>query len=482
VANIRPGLYLVIAERTGFVQVATAASPIGFGTLAVKAGQHVTDYKLEMTPRALIAGRVVDEYGDPVDNVSVSLEAAPPGHLQDSPFGTSSDTTDDRGEFHLLTAPGKYYLKASPQNRSGGAAEIRTDGTSAAPFAPTYYPSAANAGAASPIQAAPGQDLAGIEIRLTRSTGAGAPGVGLTISGIVTGAPANAHAMVMLRFGESAGQLHNSHSTTAGPDGKFTFTGMQPGFYSAVALYASGKTRLQSRLVDFHLAADEAGLQLVLAPGEDLTGTLQFVGDAPAGAAEKHSVRLESDGLFNPMGQAEAPAVEAGKDGSFRIASVPPGRFKPVIEPMPVNGYLKEVTLDGKPAADGVLDLSQGAGGSRLKITVSYAGGRISGRILGNDGEPTASLVMVFLGTDPKQIDESNAQRGTSGKYSFEAIRPGKYRLFALDVLELLPALEGGAGAGPMKQFFDAAEEIEIKEGDRITKDITAFTKVPEKE
>jgi hypothetical protein len=32
-----------------------------------------------------------------------------------------------------------------------------------------------------------------------------------------------------------------------------------------------------------------------------------------------------------------------------------------------------------------------------------------------------------------------------------------------------------------MKSLFDAAEEIEIKEGDRISKDITAITKLPEK-
>jgi hypothetical protein len=32
-----------------------------------------------------------------------------------------------------------------------------------------------------------------------------------------------------------------------------------------------------------------------------------------------------------------------------------------------------------------------------------------------------------------------------------------------------------------MQQFFDAAKEIEIKGGDRISKDLQALTKVPEK-
>jgi hypothetical protein len=39
----------------------------------------------------------------------------------------------------------------------------------------------------------------------------------------------------------------------------------------------------------------------------------------------------------------------------------------------------------------------------------------------------------------------------------------------------------GGEDDKMMQQFFDAAEEIEIKEGDRISKDIPAWTKAPEK-
>jgi hypothetical protein len=173
--------------------------------------------------------------------------------------------------------------------------------------------------------------------------------------------------------------------------------------------------------------------------------------------------------------------VEVGKEGAFRFALVPPGKFKPVVEPMPENAYVKAVTLDGKPAPDSVLDLSQGAGGSRVKITVSRAGAQVSGRVLGKDGEPAVGLVQVFLITDVKQIQEDDAARVTDGKYSFQSVRPGKYRLFALDVVELIQNFSGADENEIMKSFFNGAEEIEIKEGDRIAKDITAIAKLPEK-
>jgi len=52
-----------------------------------------------------------------------------------------------------------------------------------------------------------------------------------------------------------------------------------------------------------------------------------------------------------------------------------------------------------------------------------------------------------MLITDLKEINENNSKRVGDGKYSFQAIRPGKYRLFALDVVELLRNLAGGARA-----------------------------------
>jgi hypothetical protein len=481
VEGLKSEVYMLMAERAGFVQAASAASPMGFATLALKPGQHLTDYKVVLTARALIVGHVVDEYGDPVQGLSVQTEPVPPEKLQFSFMVTRSATTDDRGEFRLITAPGKYYVKAQ-QFQRGESTEVRTDGTAGGPFATTYYPSAANAGAASVVQVAAGQDVAGIDIRLIR-TSTGPAARGFTVSGTVTGTPDNARALVMLRYGENAGQLSQGRSTSAGEDGKFTITGMQPGYYSVAAVYSSGKTMLQSRTLDFHLeAADETGLVLSLSPGEELTGTLELVGDAPAGAAEKRTVRLEAQGWGNPFGQTEPPAAEVGQDGQFHIANLLPGKFKPVVEPMPENGYMKEVALDGKALADRELDFSQGVGGSRLKITVSRTGGQISGRVLGDDGEPALGLVMVWLVTDPKHMDDEAPARASGGKYNFKAIRPGKYRILALDVAELMQVISGDGNDEELnRKFFDAAEEIEVKDGDRISKDIPVWTKVPEK-
>jgi hypothetical protein len=474
--GLKAGLYRVMVERAGLVQQA----PGPLSMLAVKPGQHLTDYKIVMAARALIVGRVLDEYGDPVQGISVQIEPVPPAQSQGFMFGRSFGPTDDRGEFRILTQPGKYYLKASEMQRYHGPSEIRTDGTNGAPFTPTYYPSAVNAGSAAVIQVTPGQDLAGVDIRLLRASAATART--FTISGVVMGAPDNGVANVMLHYGEAPGQFLNGRGTSAGSDGKFRFTGMEPGYYIAAATYSSGKTSLQSIPVEFHLdAANESSLQLTLAPSEELTGKLELSGDAPAGQSEQRAVRLEWAGWGSNFGQESPPTAQVGPDGSFHVSGIVPGKFKPVVEPMPENGYLKEIAVDGKAVPDRVLDFTHGVGGSRLKITVSRNGGQISGRVLGRDGEPAIGLMMVLFSTDARYLDEDNAARVSDSKFSFKAIRPGKYRIIALDIAEFMQVVSGSENEELMQQLFDAAEEIEIKEGDHIYKDVPALTKLPEK-
>ena len=123
VTGMKPGLYLVILERAGFEQLQSPGL-MPFVSVALKPGQNLTSHKLEMNPRAMILGRVVDEYGDPVAGVDVQIQPVPPARESFDMFGGSGNPTDDRGEFRILTAPGRYYLQASPGFDNGAAPEI----------------------------------------------------------------------------------------------------------------------------------------------------------------------------------------------------------------------------------------------------------------------------------------------------------------------------------------------------------------------
>jgi hypothetical protein len=478
VTGMKPDLYLVVLDRAGFLPV-QAAGPLPMIPLTLKAGQNLTGHKLEMNPRAMIAGRVVDEYGDPVQGVLVDLRPISSDRESSNPAPglTQRVGTNDRGEFRIRTSPGKYYVHASPQAFDHGvSAEVRLDGSTPISYAATYYPNAADTASAAVIEAGPGQDVAGIEIHLRRSSAAGHT---LTIAGQVTGAPDGARANVTLRYGESPEKLYNNRSAAAAADGKFQFTGLEPGYYNVTAEYTSGKTGLQSLATKMQLdSSDRTDLQLTLLPGEELTGTLEIAGGAAPGVSvEKRTVRLQAAG-FDYLGVAGVGPGAADKSGAFRLTNIHPGRFRVEVDPLPDNAFIKSITLDGAAVPDSTLDFSQGVSGSRLKIVVSPNGAQISGKVLGHDGDPLDTpLAQVMLWKDDKEVESDNANLVMNGEYSFKALSPGKYRVAALDIFELFGNYAPEDWDEATKALKAAAQEIELKEGDRIVKDLKVLGK-----
>ena len=73
--DVSPGRYMMTSEKTGFVtQRYGARSDSSPGTpLALEAGNTLKDVVIQMTPQAVIAGRVTDQDGDPVANIPVSV-------------------------------------------------------------------------------------------------------------------------------------------------------------------------------------------------------------------------------------------------------------------------------------------------------------------------------------------------------------------------------------------------------------------------
>jgi hypothetical protein len=479
IGSIGSGIYTLAPEFPGFIL--RPADKSG-DSIPLRAGQHLSDYHFEMTAMATITGKVVDEFGDPVQRISVELEAVSNDSLRDLPYGFVDNPSNDLGEFHLAAAPGRYYVRAQlPTPREQALPEIRSDGSFTAPFISTYFPSSNSKSAASVVELKSGADLGGVEIHLLRA-GAGS-GQSLSIGGVVTGAPDNKMSHVELGHGDSFDELEEMTSAAVQPDGSFFFRHLEPGPYRLFA-HVDSSPPMRSQTVDFNLTNDsENNVRLALSVPQELTGVLEVSGDAEVA---KRTVSLDPVEMLPTDNTPDPTPCAVGRDGSFRIGNVSPGRFRAIVDPMPENGYIDTIALDGTAAADGVVELIHGAGSSRLKITVKRDGAQISGRVLDKDGMPVMSpMVMIFLVTDPKELLRMNPDRihkAVDAQYMVKTVRPGKYRLFAVDSAAL------GAASGDLdeaeiaKRVFSASEEIEIKPGDRIVKDLKAIERVPAKE
>lgn len=425
IAAIRPGTYDLKAEHRGYLYLGAQAT-------AVKAGPN--DLKLEMTPPAVVSGRVLDENGDPMPGLTVRMVSV----TNKITIPVPTLPTDEQGGFRIRTAPGKYYVEVfTPPS---GLNDIADTGSRDPIYVTTWFPDSPKKAQARAIEAVAGSETGGIDIRLRRQ-------IPLRLSGVVKGLPDGAPGVMVFAIASNV-----SVSTPVEKDGKFAFVGAPPGTYRLAVL---GAGALAGRWVTVTLDnEDVTDVVLTLQPGEELSGTLEMPGD-----------RTKATVLLTPRSAFETRRGAVDKNGAFTVRDVPPGSYSVDVDPLPGNSYVKEIRLDGA-VVNGDLDLSNGVKGSKLKIVVSPDGGEISGAVLSADGGrsiDSRAQVCVFARGETKATHcQAVADDGT---YTLHALRPGKYGIVAISLARIL-------GADDLKPFAAAAAEIEIKAGDKLTRDL----------
>ena len=454
IRGMTPALYSLRAQRSGYIHMPVA-------NMTLKPGENVTGLTVEMTPHAVIEGHVFDENGDPVQNVDVSALPAVSGSPESKVAMVMDDRTDDRGHFRLVLPPGKFHVITSEARYS-----MRNDSLGPLAYGATWYPGAQSKDGATPIEVAPGRDVTGIDIHFARMRG-------MAIRGTVTGTLENAESPTVLVFFHDEGGFFVSNEIPADADGKFTIGGVTPRSYRLVAKQQSADTMVQSPPVDVEPASGgEVRVSLAMVRGGAVSGALEIEGDPPKiAAAERLTVRLESYSQRDVSAPTQAKGAETGPDGAFQIEPVFPEKLQVRVLPMPENAFIKSVRLNGADAQDGVLDLSRGVGNARVKITISRNGGQVEGSVLGEDGQPLQSpLAFVVLAASKDDIDRDGIKRVAAGeKFKYTGLRPGKYRLIAIDARKSSAEPEG------FEVLFPDAPEIEVREGDRIARDVTVM-------
>lgn len=438
------GTYHIIAQHLGYLDQSYGSRPGADEVIELTvAGQTplpAADFKL--VPRPLLTGTVLHADGQPAVDTEVTVWQKV--HTKHGPDQDSVTTqqTDDRGVFRFADlAPGTYYLSAAPDSHgmqqfnieflNGQGQRIREKETV------TYFPGGADFGGARPIALEAGQELSGVTITLRKASLRRIAG---RVNGAVQGTWVSLNA-------ETEGI--DGAMIAINPDGSFERSDLLPGKYTLDA--PSGDRAVAQQEVDL-TNSDVEGL--VLQPRETFTVPLilKTEGAEPPVRPGQFWIILFS----SPQGRSFTARGTA--DGNAEFQHVLPGAYRLSVHTQGEPYYLKQVSLNGAVQPAESLEFTAKPNGP-LELTFSSRVATVEGRVTeGASGAVTVLLVEPAAGED--DFVEHRTSSDQDGRFHFGRIKPGKYRLFAIE------GFEDGPWGGPELAAALHSAEIDLRESE----------------
>ncbi len=229
--NLPAGRYSISASKAAYVGSSYGQTrPNSPGKpLTLTDAQVAENIDVRLQRGAVITGRVVDEFGEPVPNVGVTpiRQQYVQGVRRMFSAGNRAQT-NDLGEYRIFgLAPGKYVVTATAQAQTfsipvGNGDDLvgQTNG-----YAPTFFPATADAALAQRLTVGAAETMSGIDITLTPTRLATISGVAVDAQGrpMPTGYVSTVARGGMVGTGGVGGPLR--------PDGSFMIPNVPPGEY-----------------------------------------------------------------------------------------------------------------------------------------------------------------------------------------------------------------------------------------------------------
>lgn len=426
-AQLPAGRYHLKARRGGYVEVAYGQRrPFERGRpLELGAGAVLKDIDFALPPGGVVTGRIVDEGGEAVAHVHVSLARRRYIDGARRLVGESGASTDDRGEFRIFgVPPGDYVIVAKFDTLDFGSRDrVR--------YVPTYYPGTPVASEAQRVTVGLGQEVPGITIALARAATA-------TVRGVVRSpGQASLGLFTFVSAREVSGpEAHDQIATaiTAG-DGAFVLTGLLPGTYLVEARSTSESEFASTEvIVD---GADVAGVPLTLSKGATARGRIHFdTGSPPQGLRPSQVFVMPAlvDQEID-MGRGGPPVTR--DDWSFELQGL---RGRGYIRAGTLSDWqMKRVRREGVDVTDTPLDFASDIDGLEIELTERLT--TISGGVSDDGGSVALDATVIVFADDPGKWGPrsrfiESARPDQKGRFTIRGLPPGRYVAIAVGYLE----------------------------------------------
>jgi hypothetical protein len=455
VRDLPAGRFTISASKAAFVTWAYGQTRpnVPGKAVALLDGQTAENIDVHLARGAVIAGRVIDEFGEPVPNASVTPMRQQYAQGQRRLLNIGNRTqTNDIGEYRIFgLSPGQYYVSAAAQALTFAVPNGNTPELSGqrSGYAPTFYPATADSTLAQKLTVGLAQTLSGIDIALTPVRLATITGTAFDAQGRpMTGTGVFATLRGVTGAGGPGGPVR--------PDGSFTLPNVPPGEYVLRANAPRSAPAPGATVIgppDFSVAVvtvsgdDVTGVRLTPIIPVTVSGHVSFDDAGAAQSVNSSSIRmavqaLNQDDLTLGVGVLGTPPSPLKEGFVFEVKTAP-GRIglRPFMASAPgtSSGWqVKSVRVNGIDVVDTGLDVgSQGVAGIEIEMTNHVQ--QLSGTVTDGNGAGVKDYVVALFSQDharwkvPMNRYFALARPGDDGGFKVATLPTGEYYAIALD-------------------------------------------------
>jgi hypothetical protein len=425
--DLPAGKYSLEGAKRGFVPASFDQHDQFSSAIVTGAGLDTETLVLRLAPSAVISGKVLDEFGEPVRHATVTA------YHDDHTSGVSqirgfrNAQTDDEGSYEIAPLmPGTYFLSAratpwyavhpnlQPSEQSGGPAGIDRSLDVAYPV--TYYAGVTDPDSATPIPIRGGERLQ-VELHLSP-----VPSLRLLFHVSDNGNGGFTVPQLQQSVFDDSIPVENGGNLIA--PGTMEITGVPAGRYSVRTSMPGGNQPAQMNEVD--LTQDEQ--EVDTSSGEALSKVKMLVqiqdGSAipsrlMVGLRGVHSLHATWEAV-DAKGQVEVPPVAAGL---YEIVVLNSEKPYSVAHISGTGGEISGHTLDVRAGSSPSVSLTLVGGSASIHGTASRA------------GKPVAGAMVVLVPKDPV-VNRDLFRRDQSdldGTFSLPGVIPGLYTIIAIE-------------------------------------------------
>ena len=453
--DVPAGTYRISASKVGYFS--------NTASVETKTGTEVT---ITLAPWGVLAGRVTDEHGDPVQGASVEIlqvryEA---GRRVLAPARALGSTTDDRGAFRVFALrPGQYLVSAEV----GAVATADLPG-----YARTLFPGTAIPSDAQFISIGRFPEVSGVDFAIVRSRTARVTGRYIDVQDRPTGG-----SLQLLPSHRSLAPISVPVGARIFPDGRFEFANVPPGEYvihgyrGRVSSWTEGPFGAARVTV---VESDVDGVVVQTSPGSFVRGRVVFdsaQGSTPPPASSVEISPIPVDPDASPRNNLATANI--GPDGTFAIEGINgPRRLE--LTRTPPGWVLKEIRVGGIDVTDRVLPFGTTRGSLRdVEVELSDRVSEVLGTARDERSRPVPNVHVVVFALDrslwyPRSRFLQKVPTDPVGAFNVAGLPSGSYYAAAVAALP-----DDGEDAWQDPAFLDSlmpsASTVLIGEGQRVS-------------